>query len=271
MKFPKHYGKCRICGKETVLTYEHVPPQKAFNSNTVVEYSYRQIIDIITDRQRMPWDYSGIRGKYNQKGGGGYYLCKECNNNTGSWYMEEYTIFVNTLGYLIQKEKFKVNESYDFTLFDLSPLKIFKGIITLMCDTNNNCLGDERLRSFLLDKESNDFDTEKYQVYAYLVTPNSNRITGLVAEAQLNTSNIICFSEVVHYPIGFTMYIDKPYNFKPFGFDVTSLVNHKYDDKCNLFFSCVPYIQLSSLLPRDYRTKDELLKCINLSNNKDYE
>lgn len=248
-----------------------MPPQKAYNSHTVVEYSFDQVINLITDSKRLPWDYSGIKGKFNQKGGGGYYLCRDCNNNTGSWYMEEYVLFANTLGFIIQKEKFKVRESYDITLQNLSPLKIFKAIITLMCDTNHDCLGDERLRSFLLEKESNVFDTEKYQVYAYLVTPDSHRITGLVAEVLSNFSQIVCFSEVTHYPIGFTMYINKPDDFKPFGCNVTSLVNHKYEEKCNLSFLGLPYIQLNSLLPIDYRTKEELIQCIDLSNVNEFE
>lgn len=266
MKIPKHYGKCRICGKETVLTYEHVPPKRAYNSNTVVEYSLNQMISLIADNERMPWDYSGIKGKYNQKGGGGYYLCRDCNNNTGSWYMDEYVIFANTLGSMIQKEKFKDRSVYDFTLFNLSPLKIFKAVITLMCDTNQNCLGDDRLRAFVLDKDSNDFDSDKYQVYAYLVTPNSTRITGYSVEALLHSSEFVGFSEVAHYPIGFTMYVDKPNDFQPFGVNITSLVNHKYDEKCSISFLGMPYIQLNSLLPIDFRTKDEILKCIKITN-----
>ena len=41
---PKHFGKCRLCGKECVLTYEHVPPRNAFNSHTVIEYSFEDTI-----------------------------------------------------------------------------------------------------------------------------------------------------------------------------------------------------------------------------------
>lgn len=244
-----------------------MPPQKAYNSHTVVEYSFDQVINMISDSNRLPWDYSGLKGKYNQKGGGGYFLCRDCNNNTGSWYMEEYVIFANTIGSMIQKEKFKVRALYDFTLCDVYPLKIFKAIITLMCDTNHNCLGDDKLRSFLLDKESNDFDTEKYQVYAYLVTPNSHRITGYTVEAFINSPKIVKFSEVAHYPIGLTMYIDKPKEFHPFGVNITSLVNKNYDEKFNINFQGMPYVELNSPLPIDYRTKKEMLQCIEF--NKD--
>jgi hypothetical protein len=33
------YGKCRICGKESELRFEHAPPRSAINKATVVEYT----------------------------------------------------------------------------------------------------------------------------------------------------------------------------------------------------------------------------------------
>ena len=263
MKFPKHYGKCRICGEEKQLTYEHVPPEKAYNSNTIVEYSFEQVINMIGDEKRLPWDYSGIKGKYNQKASGGYYLCKDCNNNTGSWYIEEYVAFVNTIGAMIAKESFEERKYYNFTIKDLYPLRIFKAIVTMICDTNHNCLGDIRLRNFLLDKESNDFDTNKYQIYAYLVTPNSMRCTGFVVEKITNITEFVKLSEVAHFPFGFTMYIDKPKDFNAFGVNITSLVDHNYNDKGDITFEGMPYVRLNSKLPIDYRTREEFEKCID--------
>lgn len=262
MKVREHMGICRICGKYRDLTFEHVPPQKAFNSHRIVEYSFDGVINMIGDSKQLPSDLSDIKGRYNQKGSGGYYLCRECNNNTGSWYMEEFVLFANTLGEMIQKENFQEETLYNFTLTGLHPLKIFKAVITLMCDTNENCLGDNKLRDFLLDKESNDFDTEKYQVYAYLVTPRSMRTTGRTLELLKYYPEPIRRSEVSHYPIGFAMYIDKPKDFKPFGVNINSLVNHTYEEKCNLVFPCMPYVNLHSKFPVDHITKDEMLKCI---------
>ena len=271
MKLPKHYGKCRICGKDAVLTYEHVPPKNAFNSHTVVEYSFDQVINMIGDSKRLPSDYSEIKGKYNQKGGGGYILCHSCNNNTGSWYMNEYVTFVNTLSDMIQKEGFKEETLYGFTLENLHPLRIFKAIITMMCDTNQDCLGDNNLREFLLNKESNNFDSEKYQVYAYLVTPRSNRVTGRIVLGIKNCAEPVLLSEVSHYPIGFAMYIDKPKDFEPFGVNINSLVHHTYEEKCNLVFPCMPYVNLHSKFPVDHITKDEMLKYVAASKPKNEE
>ena len=43
----KIYGICHMCGKETELTFEHLPPIKANNSNrakTIVGDEYKQNI-----------------------------------------------------------------------------------------------------------------------------------------------------------------------------------------------------------------------------------
>ncbi len=31
----KNYGKCHLCGKQSKLTFEHIPPQKAYNDKRV--------------------------------------------------------------------------------------------------------------------------------------------------------------------------------------------------------------------------------------------
>ncbi len=68
-------GTCHLCGSYGELSFEHLPPKKAFNNCSVKHYNY----------------FMGItQGNYNnqisQKGLGGYTLCKSCNGNTGSWY-----------------------------------------------------------------------------------------------------------------------------------------------------------------------------------------
>lgn len=44
----------------------------------------------------------------------------------------------------IQTEKFR-------------PLPVFKQIMTMFCDINQGCMGDDSLRKFLLHKETTDF------------------------------------------------------------------------------------------------------------------
>lgn len=41
----KHNGKCHICGSIGPLTFEHIPPESAFNDRTVLIGEFKDIID----------------------------------------------------------------------------------------------------------------------------------------------------------------------------------------------------------------------------------
>ena len=99
----ENHGKCKLCGRTKKLTYEHVPPAGAFNASKVTSYPFSEVMKLITgEDNRMPWDFEGLKGKQKQRGSGNYYLCAECNSNTGSWYMEEYVRVVRTLHEIIR-------------------------------------------------------------------------------------------------------------------------------------------------------------------------
>lgn len=86
----KIIGKCALCGRDCELTFEHIPPRKAFNWIPEKTISGEQLICSLTDSNRMPWDFSGLKYQNDQKGMGAYTLCQTCNNNTGTWYGDEY-------------------------------------------------------------------------------------------------------------------------------------------------------------------------------------
>ena len=69
-------GKCRICGKISPLTYEHVPPRKAFNSNKAFVYCGRKILE--QDSEGFPWEISSrLKGKQLQRGIGHIHFVKD--------------------------------------------------------------------------------------------------------------------------------------------------------------------------------------------------
>jgi len=74
----KNIGKCRLCSEIKKLTFEHVPPESAFNSTPI----YFQKSTHLHDKN------SYLYGKKirSNRGAGGYYLCESCNNKSGSWY-----------------------------------------------------------------------------------------------------------------------------------------------------------------------------------------
>ena len=78
---------CRICRRRAAqLTFEHVPPRRAFNNERTRVYGLEGWL------QRDDEGLTG--GRIEQRGAGDYTLCAECNNNTGSWYAAELTGWV---------------------------------------------------------------------------------------------------------------------------------------------------------------------------------
>ena len=69
MKAVKHGGKCKLCGELKALTFEHVPPKRAFNSVPVMYYSFDEAIKAMAgENGRMPWDFTGLKGEKQQNG-----------------------------------------------------------------------------------------------------------------------------------------------------------------------------------------------------------
>jgi hypothetical protein len=66
-------GFCRLCGNYGKLSFEHIPPKKAFND-------HQQLLRTMED-QLSKRSYSRFR-----KGLGTYSRCARCHNYTRSWY-----------------------------------------------------------------------------------------------------------------------------------------------------------------------------------------
>ena len=113
-------GTCKLCGQQKKLTFEHVPPESAFNSISVKEFPPEATVGMMTGAGgRKPWDFSGLKGKVNQRGGGGYYLCSDCNSNTGSWYISEYVKLANTFHHIITTNEIELGNTCSFHLKDV--------------------------------------------------------------------------------------------------------------------------------------------------------
>lgn len=267
MKACPHPGICKLCGEFKPLTFEHVPPKHAFNSVPVIYYSFDEAIKIIGGADgRKPWDFEGLNGKIHQSGSGSYYLCRTCNNNTGSWYIREYTEMAQVINAMIKNENISINTYCSFKLLDRYPLRLFKAIMTMFCDINHNCLGDESLRTFLMDKECSMLDMKKYELYMYLVSPSMKRINGLSAVVNIY-SGATLVTEISSYPIGLTLYINRHEGHTPFGINISSWSQYSYDDKGDIEFIGISYIELNSQFPVDFRSRSEIEKCAEASNS----
>ena len=151
-------GTCRICGKFGKLTFEHVPPQSAFNTNPVF---FQKSVHLHDKKSPL----YGKRIRSNQ-GAGGYYLCKSCNNLTGSYYGESYKKFAY-MGMMALTNRIWASKVITFE-YAIQPLNILKQALSMFMsiDTSDQLLNLEGLSKFLLDKDSQALP-EKIRVFVY--------------------------------------------------------------------------------------------------------
>ena len=250
-------GQCRICGENKKLTFEHVPPETTFNNYSVRMLSGEQVIRQIADPDILPWDYTNARGKIQQKGRGGYYLCGDCNSKTGQWYVPHYSRFVHSIHCALEQTKGQSFKSIGVKLKGMKPLPIFKQIMTLFCDINEGLMGDESLRDYLLDKTATNFNIERYSLYAHIHAGDVERMNRIMVQYS-SRYGIIILSEIATYPLGFTLYIDKPQNYRPEGVEITLFSNYKYEDECEMEI-IIPKLESNIWFSGDYRTKGEII------------
>ena len=249
-------GKCRICGETKKLTFEHVPPENTFNNSAVHIISTEQVINQVCNPDILPWDYSRMRGKIQQRGRGDYYLCGDCNSKTGQWYVPEYSKFVYNIHYALIKVAHQEFGALGLKDFSIKPLPIFKQIITMFCDINEGWMGDDTLKNYLLNRYETSFDNKRYNLYLHIHSGSVERMNGIMAQLIPGIGTVL-LSEITMYPIGLTLYIDKPEGFIPEGVEITTFSNFNYDEECSMDI-IIPRLESNIMFSGDYRTKGEI-------------
>ncbi len=251
----KKYGICRICGEYKELTFEHVPPETVFNKGAVRNVSLDAVINDTVKKNKLPWEINYKNGKIQQRGRGDFYLCSDCNSCTGQWYVPAYSRFVHAIQGAMQQAGEQEYESLGLKIKKIRPLPIFKQIMTMFCDINNGLMGDDSLKEYLLEKTSRSFNRDRYHLYAHIHAGALERMNGIMVQAA--NYGIITLSEISTYPMGFTLYIDKPQGYKPDGVDITPFSDWNYEDEEDTQI-IIPKLECNTMLSGDYRTKIEI-------------
>lgn len=246
MSRKKVYGICHICGADGPLTFEHVPPQAAFNNEKVRNPKF-------DDYVHQGPDYIPKHAPIEQRGAGGYTLCSGCNNSTGSWYANEYVSFAIQAAILLNKSQGDLTLQYPYYLH---PLQLIKQVIAMFCSVNGNEFSRiQDLRRFLLHKETK-YLRPNIRIYAFLTLAQFSRQSGISA-AFMNGS-VHHFSEIAFAPLGFILTIDSPPPDERL-LDITHFASYEYHH-FDVFFLKLPVLPISYFLPADFRTREQIMR-----------
>lgn len=216
----KVQGTCCICGKETELTFEHIPPRAAFNRFNLRLYDF--------------WDYflnNNTRYKQAQKGAGKYSLCASCNNLTGEWYGAAYAEFaVQGLAYSKRKA-----QGLLYVPYTIYPLRVLKQIVSCFASVNGPswCQHEPMIRNFLLDPYERRFPSN-IDIRMYMQAKGKSKFDGVIGQIDTITGERFIGSEWAYPPFSYICVYDKKYtNHRALNdlYPILSFLNYSYDER----------------------------------------
>ncbi len=265
----KVFGKCRICGTQAELDFEHVPPKAAFNNRRVVG---KYIFELIN---KNPDEYTTGKGHISQRGVGAYTLCKKCNNDTGAWYVDAFANFAHQSLDTVKHVKGCSSLCYPFRIY---PLRVIKQIITMFFSVNNDLFRSNHpdLVKFVLDKKKRYLDPD-IQVLVYLTLGPHSRFAGgtsistieidpdevsvdsmdnALSQYQHDYAKSLYSSEIAFPPLGYIL----SFGLEPLDnelADISFFAKYSYDD-CTSLNLKLPVYPVHTWHPGDYRSKEQL-------------
>lgn len=252
-------GRCHICGMETDLTYEHIPPRKAFNDTGV-------LIKEINTLEKFPasWELTG--GKTKQNGVGEYTLCGYCNNNTGTWYGGHFVEYCKKGMSILKASN---NNPSLFILAEINPLSIIKQIISFFLSINDLAFRDsnEELVRFVLNK-SKMYLNSRYRIFTYFNIEGLIRRTPITVKGNISGKKPIIMTEFSFPPFGYLLCIDSEPDDRRL-IEISHFSRYIYGTKLT---ASMDYNVLPTHLyfPGDYRSRYEIEKAVR-GNEKNRE
>lgn len=255
MSKEKIIGNCHICQNECELTYEHIPPHKAFNSLSTKVVTGDELTKLLSDRNRKPWECEGLKYKPMQRGIGMYSLCQRCNNLTGTLYGEAYIYLANVFHSININNNIPTPGLIEVTIKDVYPLRFVKQVLSMFCSTYDGLTKTiPEIKDILLDKNKKDIDKTKIKLTMHILKNYRISYSGLniLAYADLSTRNLVSIDA---YPFSFTLELDPngTYNEE---LDIMNFFDYDYDKCCSLKFS-IPIYEKNTVFPEDHRNKDD--------------
>ena len=238
-------GICHLCKKKNDLSFEHIPPKVAFNSQT----KYRSIPFMELIEKSFDTNYKPS-GKIFQGGMGRYCLCKKCNSFLGNKYVSSYYIMASIGRYILYNYQ---PRSVEFKTHTLSPLKFLKQVISMFICINEPEFTDmnPELLEFVKYPEEK-YLPEKFKVYMYLNNIGNARHIPIMYHNHLQM-----ISEIAFPPLGFLLSIDNKVPI-PLLYDITGLKNFTIDYEGELSFELKVLPTHIGYLAGDYRTQEDI-------------
>lgn len=191
-------GKCNICGINSVLTWDHVPPKKAIFFNDV------EIVSIFNR-----YSTAGYPKQHSQNGTKFRTICAQCNNILGTYYDIDFIEFINEISNKVYKDFPYRNE----ITCKIKPVKVIKSLLGHLLAAKGDyedTVIDREIREFVLS--DNQWMPPVNIYYWFYPYPNVQIVRDLAICKLNGNSSIEIFSMLKMYPITFFITMENTFN-----------------------------------------------------------
>lgn len=249
------FGHCHLCGTHGKLSFEHVPPESAFNNRRVVTPDAKRVFEL-TNLD----DLNSLSGRQSQRGQGGYTLCERCNSLTGHWYGANYAMWAYQGADYLSRSDGRLQLAYPYHLL---PLRVIKQIICMFFSVNAPRFREAHpeLEKFVLSNE------EKYlpphiRLYVGYCLSDRSRAAGVTGSIQLDKTSgkslLRSYSEISFPPFSYILSFNSPPPEHPM-LDISFFAKYGYQDFTTLELP-IPVLSVYTPFPGDFRSRDTVLQ-----------
>ncbi len=240
-------GYCAICGTYGQLTFEHVPPEKAFNDKPVVMLADEEAMRLAPDER--------AKGPLQRRGMGEYTLCGRCNNKTGHWYGGAFVDWCIQGMDILRRAGGQPTLIYPHHIY---PLRVFKQIITMFFSANHeNLRRHGELVRFVLDKERR-YLAPTYRVFVYYNNVGRARFSKFSGVLDIEKGTSVLMSEITFPPFGYVLTLESPPP-DPRLIEITHFARSDYDTRLSLPLR-LPVLPTHVWVPGDYREHGQIIE-----------
>lgn len=249
-------GNCHLCGQYGALSFEHVPPESAFNNQRIITPDTKKVFEL-TDLDEL----RKLSGRQSQRGQGGYTLCSQCNNLTGHWYGANYAAWAyQGADYLQRSSDRMMQVAYPYHLL---PLRVIKQIVCMFFSVNSPRFREAHpeLVRFVLNKDTK-YLSPRTKIYVGYLWSDRIRSAGVTASLQLDKITGVTrrrvYSEISFPPFSYILSLDSPPPEHEM-LDITFFGNYAYNEFATLHLP-IPTLSVYTPFPGDFRGRETVLQ-----------
>lgn len=249
---PNKEGTCHLCGCFTKLSFEHIPPESAFNDQKVVVPDARRVLEL-DDLDKL----ATLPGRQSQRGQGGYTLCISCNSETGHLYAPAYAKWAyQGAKYLARSNGLDTRLAYPFHIL---PSRVLKQIACMFFSINPPTFQARHpdLVRFVLNRDAKYVPKPLRFLVGYIRSPISRR-SSVSSTLNTRTGATRLVSELTFYPFAYILVVDGGDPPHPM-LDITWFSHSSYNDFCSLHLP-IPMLDAYTPFPADFRDREQVLR-----------